>query len=325
MFNVKDKRVKLRKLEENLDNININYINDLDAIKVSILNTSNLCNLKNYIPELVMATWNEDITEFNNSLTDEDKEKFVFRTLQGKFIPTALESINVTFKIEGMTWHDVSHLIRHKNFTFAADCSGDKVIENRAIALPEFITDLGLQNEYNEAMKKLMHIYNIAVNNNVHIQDARLMLPRTMTTFYYVTGSLNACISFIKQRIDRQVQPKADNIIAMQLLLELCKILPQLTQIISPDIENRFYINETKTNFASKWELPLEHNKKALKDVELNDTDFTYKGQHRDELLGNSHFVELWNNYLKEFYNIKNIYYDSNKETVDACINGDWK
>lgn len=325
MFKVKEKRVNLRTLESNLDNVKVKYINDILAIKTTILNTSNLKNLYEYIPELVMATWNEDINAFKKSLTQEDKERFVFRTLQGKFIPTALDSINITFKIEGMTWHDVSHLIRHQQFKFAADCSGDKIIENRPIAKPEFIDSLGLSEEYDDAIKKLVHIYNVAINNNVHIQDARLMLPRTMTTFYYVTGSLGACINFIKQRIDRQVQPKSDNIMAMQLLIELCKIIPALSCIISPDMPNNFYINETKTNFASKWQLPLPQNKKQLEDYTKDSSKFVYGKYSRDDLIGNETFKKEWLRYMEEFENIKNKYYAQNKEIVDDCTIGDWR
>lgn len=325
MFKVNDKRVKIRHLEEDIDKINIQYVNDLDAIKVSILNTSNLENMEKYIPELVMATWNEDIEEFNKSLTKEDREKFVFRTIQGKFIPTALDSINITFKIEGITWHDVSHLIRHQNFKFAADCSGDKVMENRPIALPEFIDDIMERNEYDKAMKILTKIYNKAINHGVHIQDARLMLPRTMTTFYYVTGSLNTCISFIKQRIDRQVQPKSDNIMAYQLLLELCKVIPQLTCIVNPDMKNMFYINETKTNFASKWQKPLPQNTDDINSQDLETSKFVYGNMSRDDLPGNRHFVELLNKYHLEFENMRVKYYESHKELVDSCTKGEWK
>ena len=323
MFNVKDKRVKLRKLPEKVVDIDVKYDTDVSLIKTTILNTSDISNLQNYIPELVMATWNEDINNFNASITDEDRQKFLFRTLQGKFIPTALDSINVTFKIEGMTWHDVSHLIRHKDFSFAADCSGDKIIENRVIAQPEFIEELHLENEYNFAMKTLISLYNKAINHGVHIQDARLMLPRTMTTFYYVTGSLNACLKFIRQRIDRQVQPKADNIMAMQLLLELCKILPQLTCIISPDIENTFYTKETLTNFASKWEMPLPQNVSKLKG-KIQNEDFVYD-KPRDALPGNKTFVKLWKEYTAQFYKMQKEYYDSHKELVDECNTGDWR
>lgn len=325
-FKIKDKRVNLRKLEE--ENIKLNFVNDLDAINVTLLNTSNLDNLKNYIPELVMATWNEDIDAFNASLTDLDREKFVFRALQGKFIPSALESINVTFKIEGMSWHDVSHLIRHQNFKFAADCSGDKIMENRPIVLPDFINEIGEYNDYAQAMYLLTKIYNKAINKGVHIQDARLMLPRTETTFYYVTGSLRACIEFIKQRIDRQVQPKADNIIAFQLLLEICRKIPELSWIINPNMENKFYINETTTNFASKWQGPLAHNKKAFEQTKLDNSIFTYGGKDRNEMIGNKRFIEIWDGYMKQYQEIKDSYLFQNpnaKEIIEDCTKGDWK
>ena len=231
----------------------------------------------------------------------------------------------MTFKLEGITWHDVSHLIRHQQFKFAADCSGDKIIEDRVIAVPEFINDLNLFEEYDNAMRALIKLYRKAINRNVHIQDARLMLPRTMTTFYYVTGSLGACIRFITQRIDRQVQPKSDNVVAMQLLLELCKILPALACIISPNMPNSFYIKETQTNFASKWEAPLLQNKLALKNIKLNDDMFVYGNKHRDELPGNKSFVKLWDDYLMELKNISDEYYKTHSEIVNDCITGDWK
>ena len=87
---------------------------------------------------------------------------------------------------------------------------------------------------------------------------------------------------------------------------------------------NNFYINETKTNFASKWEMPLEQNKLALNDVHLNSDDFVYN-QHRNELIGNKTFVEEWNKYIEKYNHIKNNYYENNKEIVDACTKGEWK
>lgn len=317
-FNVKDKRVVIRKLDAN-KNKPVKYIKESD-VKVTILN--DIPNM-DYLPELVMATWNEDINEFNASLTEEDRKRFIFRTLQGKFIPTALRSIPITFKIENMSWHDVSHLIRHTQLSYASDCSGDKVIENRPIILPQAVTDCDCFEEYDEAMRLLNYCYDKILNDGGHIQDARLMLPRTMTTFYYVTGNLHGVIDFIKARIDRQVQPRSDNLIAMKLLLELCKKIPELYFIVNPEMPNSFYIRETTTNFASKWQPPLPQNAEALKDC---DTEFLYDS--RDNLPGNSEFVEVWNELLKTFETRKNEYAEENPEIlkiVEDCTTGDWR
>lgn len=326
-FNVKDKRVKLRKI----DNSNINYVNDIDAIDVQILDYPTLAELKRYIPELVMATWNEDEIKFSESLTDEDRLKFVVRTLQNKFIPTALKSINITFRITGMSWHDVSHLIRTTGFSYAADCSGDKVFEGRPIGVPEFLTTMSDENGtklfdlYHKACSNLMHIYDVAMNSGkVHLQDARLMLPRTMTTFYYVTGGLDTCLRFISQRIDRQVQPKADNIMAMLLAIELTKILPIMIDIDEP---NRFYIKETTTNFKSGWERPLPQNEKFIPEEYQDPSNFLYGDVRRDEMIGNGEFVYRWNELKEQLSALQDAWKSTPDiaEAIEACTNGDWK
>ena len=321
MFNVNDRRVKLREIHNN----KINYVNDLDAINVKILNYPSLASLKRYIPELVMATWNENEMEFSDSLTDMDRLKFVIRTLQGKFIPTALRSINITFEIEGLSWHDVTHLIRSTGFSYAADCSGDKLMEGRTVGVPEFINELGLFNEYHEAIGNLMHIYDVAINSGkVHVQDARLMLPRTMTTFYYVTGGLDTCLRFINQRIDRQVQPKADNIIALKLAIELTKILPIMINVNQP---NNFYIKESQTNFKSGWDWPNDVNKKYIPEEYISEDKFVYGKTKRDELVGNKEFQYLWEEGTKTLEFLQNSWRNEPdiKEALDACENGDWK
>lgn len=321
MFNVNDRRVKLREIHNN----KINYVNDLDAINVKILNYPSLASLKRYIPELVMATWNENEMEFSDSLTDMDRLKFVIRTLQGKFIPTALRSINITFEIEGLSWHDVTHLIRSTGFSYAADCSGDKLMEGRSVGVPEFINELGLFNEYHEAIGNLMHIYDVAINSGkVHVQDARLMLPRTMTTFYYVTGGLDTCLRFINQRIDRQVQPKADNIIALKLAIELTKILPIMINVNQP---NNFYIKESQTNFKSGWDWPNDVNKKYIPEEYISEDKFVYGKTKRDELVGNKEFQYLWEEGTKTLEFLQNSWRNEPdiKEALDACENGDWK
>ena len=327
-FNVKDRRVKLRKID---NCTKINYVNDIDAINVRLLNYPTIEELKRYIPELVMATWNEDEDAFSESLSDEDRLRFVIRTLQNKFIPTALRSINVTFEITGLSWHDVTHLIRSTGFSYAADCSGDKLMENRPIVVPEFLNELKDENgdilfkAYHEAMSDLMHIYDTAINSGkVHVQDARLMLPRTMTTFYYVTGGLDTCLRFISQRIDRQVQPKADNIIAMKLAIELTKVLPLMIDV---DMPNKFYITESKTNFKSGWDWPNDINGQSIPDEYKKEELFVYGKQHRDDLIGNKTFVDVWNELKTQLLQLQQFWRELPDigPALDACEKGDWK
>ena len=258
-FRLNNKRFIKRKIKS----WNGKYVNDLANIKVTLLNYTPYRVLEKYIPELVTATWNENIQEFRDTLLPKDRDEIMKLCFDGKLIPTALKSIPVTVLIEGITTHDVTHLLRHSGLSFAADCTGDKYITDRPIIVPSFLNDC--PDEYGERYIKLMEesykLYDDICNNlgqKVHIQDARLVLPRTMETFYYVTGTLFDFIKFLQQRIDMQVQPKSDNILALKLYKELKKVYPININI---DARNNFYCAESEHELSSKWYSPLPQNK----------------------------------------------------------------
>ena len=258
-FRLNNKRFIKRKIKS----WNGEYVNDLANIKVTLLNYTPYRILEKYIPELVTATWNENIEEFRKTLLPKDKDEIMKLCFAGKLIPTALKSIPVTILIEGITTHDVTHLLRHSGLQFAADCTGDKYITERPIIIPSFLNDCPREyvERYVNIMKDSYKLYDDICNNlgnKVHIQDARLVLPRTMETFYYVTGSLFDFLNFLRQRIDMQVQPKSDNILALKIYKELKKVYP-----INIDLNarNNFYCNESEHELSSKWYSPLPQNK----------------------------------------------------------------
>ena len=258
-FRLNNKRFIKRKIKS----WNGEYVNDLANIKVTLLNYTPYKILERYISELVTATWNENIEEFRKTLLPKDKDEIMKLCFAGKLIPTALKSIPVTILIEGITTHDVTHLLRHSGLQFAADCTGDKYIVDRPIIIPSFLNDCPREyvERYVNIMKDSYKLYDDICNNlgsKVHIQDARLVLPRTMETFYYVTGSLFDFLNFLRQRIDMQVQPKSDSILALKIYKELKKVYP-----INIDLNarNNFYCNESEHELSSKWYSPLPQNK----------------------------------------------------------------
>ena len=257
-FRLNNKRFIKRKIKS----WNGKYVNDLSNIRVTLLNYTPYEKLCEYIPELVTATWNEDIQEFRDTLLPEDRDKIMKLCFDGKLIPTALKSIPVTILIEGITTHDVTHLLRHSGLSFAADCTGDKYITDRPIIVPSFLEDCPDEYlaRYIMLQQESYKLYDDICNNlgtKVHIQDARLVLPRTMETFYYVTGSLFAFIRLLQQRIDMQVQPKSDNILALRIYEELKKVYPLNINI---NARNNFYCSESEHELSSKWYSPLPQN-----------------------------------------------------------------
>lgn len=261
-FRLNNKRFIKRKIKS----WNGEFVNDLANIRVTLLNYTPYSQLQTYIPELVTATWNESIEEFRNTLLPDDREEIMKLCFEGKLIPTALKSIPITILLEGINTHDVTHLLRHTGLSFAADCTGDKYITERPIIIPSFLNDAPRHyvERFVELMKESHYLYDDICNElgtKVHIQDARLVLPRTLETFYYVTGSLFDFINFMRQRIDLQVQPKADNIMALNIYKELCKAYPILKETIDIRARNQFYCNESTHKLSSRWYKPLSQNK----------------------------------------------------------------
>lgn len=257
-FRLKNKRFIKRKI----NCWNGEFVNDLENIKVTLLNYTPYSHLEKYIPELVTATWNENIQEFRDTLLPKDKDEIMKLCFAGKLIPTALKSVPVTILIEGITSHDVTHLLRHSGLSFAADCTGDKYITDRPMIIPSFLDDCPIEYKirYTEMMAEAFRLYDDICNNlgqKVHIQDARLVLPRTTETFYYVTGSLFDFIKFLQQRIDMQVQPKSDNILALRVYEALSKVYPLQ---INVNARNNFYCSESEHELSSKWYSPLPQN-----------------------------------------------------------------
>ena len=288
-FNVKDYKVEREKIGGNIK-WSGKIVDDLKNIKVEILSAPSMNELRKYVPNWVMATWTKSAKELEN-ISEEDADKFIYRAMSGKFIPSVLSSININVLIDGTESHYGTHLYRHSRMSFAADCTGDKVLDDRDVAIPKAFIDAGVEEKYNEIVQKSMDLYCELLNRgDVHLQDARLVLPRNLTTFYYVQMSLGDAIAFIRQRIDSQIQPKVDNVVAMKLLLELCKIYPFLASIVKIDQKNSFYIQESQTNFYSGWCKPEPQN-----DVfEYDENTFIYN-KTRGELLGNDSYNEIYN------------------------------
>lgn len=279
-----------------------NFKNDLEMINVKITQMPTLEDIKKYSTDFLLSTWSNTVN-YNTSHI-EDLETFenalLLRAFQGKFLPTFMESININVQFSGINWHDVTHLLRYRQMSFAGDCSGDKVIINRNIGVPDAIVEKGLEEKYKKACTDLCDIYEDMIHDErVAIQDARLALPRTIETFYNVRMTLGDAMKFIMHRLDEQVQPKADNIMALQMLVQLCEQIPLLSLVLDYDQPNWFYINENDHIFRSAFFAPNVNNEKHIAE------DITFNYDKRDNLLGNETYYKLKKDLVEKFKTIK--------------------
>ena len=309
-FNVKDKRFP------KWENVkpDFKFVNDLENIDVELIMAPELDAILEMVPGVLMSTWDtsgrhKDSSrdkQPNPTIDKEEAMKLFYRACRGGFLPAFLETIDIVVLFDGINWHDVTHLIRSRKMTFFADCSGDKLLNTREITIPEAFVQGGYEEEYKELMNESMDLYCKLMNDkSVSHHDARLVVPRTEGTFYYVRMNLGDAIRVCHQRFDHQTQPKSDTIMMAQLWVEICKKYPFLAHLLDFDETNKFYMHETKTNFASNFYQPLPQNEGVL---EYTDPETYLYDKNPDELYGageGSVYKRLMDSYKEEIEKLK--------------------
>lgn len=216
---------------------------------------------------------------------------------KGEVLPTVLESITLIFQIENLDVVDVTHLLRHRSMSFSAHCTGDRDLRmDTALIKPSIRSNPNLCAKVQQHIRDAKDLYVEMVDSyGIAMVDARTLLPRCFENHYYLKVDLKSFIGYLHKRLDRQIQPESDNILAMKMLVEVAKIYPEIKHAIDLDKPDAFYCKTAPTNFASNLYRPEKRN----------DT-FDWKAQwfvypfERKEMPGGRTFTHLWNELRKE-------------------------
>lgn len=278
------------------------FKNNLDAIKVTLMQAPTMDDLRKYLPAFANATWSDLPDDFDN-IDIVEKDNIIRDVFLGKTLPTALETINLVFRIEGISLQEVTHIIRYRQASFSADCSGDKWWTYKDALVPNSIQnsndfdwsgDKTFYDRYKKIVEDAKQLYcDMIDSKKISIMDARYILPRCLETYYYMRLSLKDALHFIKQRIDKQIQPETDNVIAYQMYCEILRQFPVANGIVDIHAPSYFYINTARTGKATNLYFPDADSDK----FEWNENDFIYQN-YRNEMNGTdegakNHFDEV--------------------------------
>lgn len=283
-FNVRDKRVK--KWDKLVPEYRIT--NDLEPISVEFKSYPTVEQLAEMCVGPLLATWSR-AGDVNNrrydvyNLTDEDKMKILYRAMHNNgFLPGFRDMINFVLCIDGIHHQETTHLYRHK-WSASAMCTGDNPQNVCDIAMPESYEKLGFKDRYLKLVDDAMNLYCDMMNTHeISNQDCRLVTPKTVLHFVYPTMNFNELMRFLGQRLDLQVQPNEEYILALRTYVALCEIYPFMADKFNIKNKSNFYIHETKTNFGSALFQPNEENKEVLDWTTPDD----YLQKSKDELAG---------------------------------------
>lgn len=294
------------------------YVNNLESLNIEIIDAPNRTQAQKIAWNMTKATWadNPSETKFENS-SQEEASQNLQDVLNFRALPTPMECLGFTFKISGIDTQTVTHLIRHRAGSFAAQCTGDRDLRHDNALVPESIENcVADENDfyfrYLKIIQESKKLYSDMVDSKiVSMMDARVILPKCMETFYITRFNLKDLIGFIKQRQDVQIQPEVDNIIATRIARLVVERIPEVATCLNfnkPDMHyvRTFRVEQSDGSFTSKGtNLYYPEPKNDL--FEFNENDSIYQCR-REEINGRlpdkeKIFTRMWNediNYINE-------------------------
>ena len=283
-----------------------NYINNLESLKIELIDGPTREQAQKIAWNMTKATWADTPGEikFENA-TPEEASINLQDVLNFRALPTPMECLGFTFKISGIDTQTVTHLIRHRAGSFAAQCTGDRDLRNDNILVPESVENSDFHHRFIEVSAAAKQLYSDMVDSRViSLMDARVILPKALETFYVARFNLKDLIGFIRQRQDVQIQPEVDNIIATRIAKIVCEAIPEVSTCLNFDKPDMHYVRTFRVqlpdgSYTSRG-TNLYHPEPKNDLFEFNEKDSIYPCR-REELNGNKSgeekiFTKMWNN-----------------------------
>jgi hypothetical protein len=149
------------------------------------------------------------------------------------------------------------------------------------------------------------------------MMDARTILPKCLSTFYFGRFNLKDIIGFVKQRSDKQIQPSVDNLIAAKMALEIIKVLPEASAVIGTKALTSpawHYIKNVRAGTGTNLYWP---DNDSDEHIEYHPNDTIYQARRFElngtnppttEAAGNTKFRQQWNEIIDEIEMLENQY-----------------
>ena len=298
------------------------FLNDLDGLQVELVDHPTAEQMRNVAWRYVKATWADtpDFTDPDgvplNELSENLEDVLCFRAL-----PTPMEIFSFTFRFSGIDLQTVTHLIRHRAGSWAAQCTGDRFLHHEPCLVPSSVENSpDLYRRWKRHVEDAKQLYADMVDTReISMMDARTILPKCLSTFYYGRFNLKDIIGFVRQRADKQIQPAVDNIIAAKMAHEIIKVLPEASAVIGTKTLTSpawHYIKNVRSGTGTNLYWP---DNDSDQHIEYHPRDTIYQA-YRDELNGtnppveesdgNTKFRQHWNDLLTKIADLESDYHN---------------
>jgi len=291
------------------------FKNNLESLDIQLIDYPTREQAQKIAWNMTKSTWADtpELVDFKD-VDPKEASLNLQDVLNYRAIPSPMECLGFTFKISGIDVQTVTHLIRYRTASFAAQCTGDRDQRFDNAVVPESIQNSEFYERFQKIVNDAKQLYSdMTDSKTISIMDARVILPKCLETFYIARFNIKDLIAFIKHRQDVQIQPEVDNIMATKMAKLVCEVIPEITTCLDfskPDIHYvaQFRVklpDGTFTTRGTNLYLPEPKN-----DVFEYHPDDTIYGVRREEINGlksgeEKIFTKMWQQDIDAIEKIK--------------------
>lgn len=199
---------------------------------------------ENIIVELIAHTPNPDRVIAESAYISHSQE---FKTLSEERIKklilelkrlgheSVFEHATFTFRVEGISRVCSHQLVRHRIASYTQQSQRYVTLRDIEYVVPNSIRNSKFFEEYVEILSRAHNLYNRMIEEGIHKEDARYVLPQCVTTKIVVTMNARELRHFFRLRCEPDAQWEI-----RKLALEMLKKCYEVAPITFEDLYNKY-------------------------------------------------------------------------------------
>lgn len=199
-----------------------------DSVRVSMVDFPDISRVMCVLVDMSMSSW---LPNYSKGLTAGEVEIAAHDLLSGSTLSLAMEALQFTFLVEGLTLHDSHALVRNRiGIVYAQQSQAVRDLRYDSALFPvSYERFPALFDRYKKWVADGKQLYSDLLDTkDVSVADARLSLPKTIPVWIYFSCNLSTLISLLEKRLCSQEESIGLNEMSRQIVCLVAEKFPFL-------------------------------------------------------------------------------------------------
>lgn len=190
------------------------------------------------------------------------------------------EHISFTFHVEGIDRALLAQLSRHRHISLSVVSQRYVSMDNFGNTTPRIANEEQMK-KYNTSINTSKAIYKDLVDSGMAKEDARLVLPNSCYTEFYMTANARALIEMSHLRLCNRAQWEIREMFT-RMKDEVARFAPEIAELMVPNCEVHKFCTEGKScgkykklvNIIGDYQNKIDRLEKCLEELNPKSDDF---------------------------------------------------